>query len=64
MVALGWRCGSSILNWTPIGFNRSHSYIIQFNFLSNTLRGRDLGKHFQVYENFDRQLLGLSLIHI
>lgn len=33
------------------------------HFLSNTLRGRDLGKHFQVYENFDGQLLGLILLY-
>lgn len=33
------------------------------HFLSNTLRGRDPGKHFQVYENFNGQILALVLLY-
>jgi ribosomal protein S18 acetylase RimI-like enzyme len=33
------------------------------HFLSNTLRGRDLGKHFHVYEDSEGQLLGLVLLY-
>ena len=34
-----------------------------FNFLSNTLRGRDLEKHFHVYEDANGWILGTVLLY-